>query len=94
MLDYLSWVLNFGRGKKHKKESILTGRQWVVLYVSSMLCCSSIRSVLDNVVAVLDGGGVDKGGDLLVALSLLHHINNVLKLVLLGDLLGLGLSSA
>ena len=94
MLDYLSWVLNFGRGKKHKKESILTGRQWVVLYVSSMLCCSSIRSVLDNVIAVLDGGGVDKGGDLLVALSLLNHIDNVLKLVLLGDLLGLGLSSA
>ena len=88
--------------EKHiRKESILTGRQWVVLYVSSMLCCgvsesnsSSIRSVLYNVVAVLDGGGVDKGGDLLVALSLLNHIDNVLKLVLLGDLLGLGLSSA
>ena len=50
--------------------------------------------LLSDVVAVLDGDGVDKGGDLLVALSLLHHINNVLKLVLLGDLLGLGLSSA
>ena len=60
----------------------------------SMLCCSSIRSVLDNVVAILDGGGVNKGGDLLVALSLLDHIDNVLKLVLLGDILGLGLSTA
>ena len=50
--------------------------------------------MLDNVVAVLDGGGVDKDCDLLVALSLLHHIDNVLKLVLLGDLLGLGLSTA
>ena len=50
--------------------------------------------LLSDVVAVLDGDGVDKGGDLLVALSLLDHIDNVLKLVLLGDLLGLGLSTA
>ena len=48
--------------------------------------------LLSDVVAVLDGDGVDKGGDLLVALLLLDHINSVLKLVLLGDLLGLGRS--
>ena len=43
--------------------------------------------LLSDVVAVLDGDGVDKGVDLLVALLLLDHIDNVLKLGLLGDLL-------
>ena len=43
--------------------------------------------LLSDVVAVLDGDGVDKGGDLLVALLFLDHIDNVLKLGLLGDLL-------
>ena len=46
--------------------------------------------LLSDVVAVLDGDGVNKGGDLLVAFLLLDHIDNVLKIVLLGDLLGLG----
>ena len=53
----ICWIICHGyltleEEKNIKKETILTGRQWVVLYVSSMLCCSSIRSVLDNVVAV------------------------------------------
>ena len=48
--------------------------------------------LLSDVVAVLDGDGVDKGGDLLVALLLLDQIDNVFKIVLLGDLLGLGRS--
>ena len=43
--------------------------------------------LLSDVVAVLVGGCVDKGGDLLVALLFLDHIDNVLKLGLLGDLL-------
>ena len=43
---------------------------------------------------VSGGGSVDKVGDLLVALLLLDHIDNILKLVLLVDLLGLGLSTA
>ena len=49
--------------------------------------------LLSDVVAVLVGGCVDKGGDLLVALLFLDHIDNVLKLGLLGDLLLTGLYS-
>ena len=47
--------------------------------------------LLGDVLAVLDGGGVNDGGDLLVALLLLDHINNVVALGLLSrgaDLLG------
>ena len=46
--------------------------------------------LLSDVVAVLDGDGVDKGGDLLVALLLLDQIDNIFKIVILADLLGLG----
>ena len=49
--------------------------------------------LLGNVLAVLDRGGVNDGGDLLVALLLLDHINNVVALGLLSrgaDLLGDG----
>ena len=49
--------------------------------------------LLGDVLAVLDGGGVNDGGDLLVALLLLDHINNVVALGLLSrgaDLLGDG----
>ena len=49
--------------------------------------------LLGDVLAVLDGGGVDDGGDLLVALLLLDHIDNVVALGLLSrgaDLLGDG----
>merc|ERR550517_2051633 len=49
--------------------------------------------LLGDVLAVLDGGGVNDGGDLFVALLLLDHINNVVALGLLSrgaDLLGDG----
>ena len=49
--------------------------------------------LLGDVLAVLDGGGVNDGGDLLVALLLLDHIDNVVALGLLSrgaDLLGDG----
>merc|ERR1719430_3124992 len=49
--------------------------------------------LLGDVLAVLDGGGVNDGGDLLVALLLLDHIDNIVALGLLSrgaDLLGDG----
>merc|ERR1711936_722845 len=49
--------------------------------------------LLGDVLAVLDGGGIDNGGDLLVALLLLDHIDNIVALRLLcrgADLLGDG----
>merc|ERR1711962_1646553 len=49
--------------------------------------------LLGDVLAVLDGGGVDDGGDFVMALLLLDHIDNVVALRLLSrgaDLLGDG----
>ena len=81
MLDYLSRVLNFERGKKHKKGININ---W-----PAMGCPVCFLNVVFR-----GQRSVDKVGDLLVALLLLDHIDNILKLVLLVDLLGLGLSTA